>query len=66
MNPGFHESALRGLGAGRQQKAWSCESILTAQKDFRWNDGLPRYATMWRRRFGSIAAAVELAGARGQ
>ena len=72
-DPGFHESSLKGLNAGREQRAWSTENILTAivnfeqregrwpgQKDFRSDNGLPSYSTLWSR-FGSIAAAVELA-----
>jgi hypothetical protein len=52
---------------------WSRERILAAiadferrqgrwpsQKDFRSDNGLPGYTTLWRR-FGSIAEAVQLA-----
>jgi hypothetical protein len=35
------------------------------QRDFRSDNGLPGYATLWHR-FGSIAAAVELARCRRQ
>lgn len=34
------------------------------QRDFRDDQGLPGYATLWRR-FGGIAAAVEIADSEG-
>ncbi len=71
-NPAFHGSALEGLSKGRERRAWSTDSILAAidrferqygrwpiQKDFRSDNGLPGYATLWSR-FGGIGPAVEL------
>ena len=72
-DPAFHELALRGLSSGRRQRALSSDILAAisdferrhgrwpAQKDFRSENGLPGCATLWSR-FGSIAAAVELAG----
>jgi hypothetical protein len=38
-DPDYHRAALRGLAAGRAQRAWTEEAILQAVRDFRARTG---------------------------